>query len=411
MSERLHPGQHPDADQLSAFVEHALPDHERLETLAHLAECSDCRQIVFLAEQAHETETPIPHSLSGRMGWLRNWRYLWPAAAAVTCGLLIFPLLHRRRPVDAPQRPAIALESGSPIPASPAQLPQPIVPVVPPSGKASSKTASSSRPVSAATHPNVGIGSVNGILPTPRSANSPSVFELNSAEVDQQSTASLSANSRAAGGFLGASAPQGGPSQVQRGNLLTARQGQPTTVLQSQNQLFPQQASLPRTSNDSIHGDIQQNASQTVSVASAAPPVVQTDGAVLSASSFSGNAAQAKTAKAPLPSNRPAASTISNGVETLAVDSAGDLFISKDADAGWQRIEPQWTGKALRVTLALPTATTQPARRTSQSADTRSSKRVEAVTPTTAATRVGFDLVTDSGAVWSSPDGFVWKQR
>jgi len=37
MSEFLHPGNHPDADQLSAFAEHVLPDHERLETLAHLA--------------------------------------------------------------------------------------------------------------------------------------------------------------------------------------------------------------------------------------------------------------------------------------------------------------------------------------------------------------------------------------
>ena len=133
MSERLHPGQHPDADQLSAFAEHALPDLERLETLAHLAECSDCRRIVFLAEQAREMETPIPHALPGRIGWLRNWRYLGPVAVAVTCGLLIFPFLLRKRPVDAPQRPAIALESGSPIPASPAQLPQRIVPVVPPS--------------------------------------------------------------------------------------------------------------------------------------------------------------------------------------------------------------------------------------------------------------------------------------
>jgi hypothetical protein len=412
MSERLHPGQHPDADMLSAFAEQVLPEHERLETLAHLAVCSDCRQIVFLAQQAHEAEAPVPHALPSRGSWLRNWRYLWPVAAAATCGLLIFPLLHRRRPMDAPQRSAIESESRPPLPISSAQLPESIVAVTPPSGMASSKAkvGSSSRPASAAAHASAGIGSVNGSLPAPRPASGLSAFDRKETTVDQQSIPSLSANAQAVGGVLGASVPQAGPSQVQKDNLLTARQQQPTTVLQSQHQLFPQQASLPGASNDSVHGEIQQSASQTVSV-DAAPPVVQTESAVLSASSFSGKVAQAKTAKAPLPSNRPAASTISNGVETLAVDSAGDLFISKDADIGWQRVVQQWTGKVVRVTLALPAATTQPARSMSQSADARSSTSVEAVTPTTAAKRVGFDLVTDSGAVWSSPDGFVWKQR
>lgn len=235
------------------------------------------------------------------------------------------------------------------------------------------------------------------------------MFDLNSATVDQQSTVPVSTNSGAVvGGILGASVPQAAPSQAQKDNLLTTRQGQPM-VSQTQNQLFPQRAAASRALSESGHGEIQQSASQTVSVESA-PPVLQTENAVLSASSFSGKAAQAKTAKAPLPSNRPAASTISNGVETLAVDSAGDLFISKDADIGWQRVVQRWTWKAVRVTLALPAATTQPARSTPQSADARSLKSVEAVPPTTTAKRVGFDLVTDSGAIWSSSDGFVWKQ-
>jgi hypothetical protein len=411
MSELLHSGQHPGADQLSAFAEHVLPDHERLETLAHLAECSDCRQIVFLAEWARASQGAISHTLPGRMDWLRNWRYLWPVAAAATCGLLIFPLLHRRRPVDAPRRPAIALESGSPIPPSTAQLPQPIVPVVPLSGKISPKTKidSSSRPDSPIIHASAGIGSVNGSVPTPSAANSPSVFELNSATVDQQSTASLSANARAVGGGLAGPVPQGGPSLAQKNNLLAARQTQ-TSALQSQNQLFPQQVDVPRGSNDSVHGEIQQSANQTVSVASAAPPVVQTESAVLSTSSFSGATAQAKIARAPLPSNQPVASIITNGVETVAVDSLGELFVSKDAGVRWQRVGHQWTGKAIKVVLA-SAAMTQPAPSAPQSAGTRSSTGAETVTPATVARRVGFDLVTDSGALWSSPDGFVWKQR
>ena len=42
-------GPHPDADVLSAFAERALPEIERTQVLAHLAECTDCRQIVFFA--------------------------------------------------------------------------------------------------------------------------------------------------------------------------------------------------------------------------------------------------------------------------------------------------------------------------------------------------------------------------
>src|SRR5258708_2983752 len=110
MSELFHPG-HPDADQLSAFAEHSLPDHERLETLAHLAECADCRQIVFLAQQAQEAQNPLPQALTVRSSWLRNWRILWPVGAALTGALLLTVFLQRRHPVDLAKRSDIALKS------------------------------------------------------------------------------------------------------------------------------------------------------------------------------------------------------------------------------------------------------------------------------------------------------------
>jgi Carboxypeptidase regulatory-like domain/Photosynthesis system II assembly factor YCF48/Putative zinc-finger len=47
---------HPPADALSAFAENALPRSERQHVLAHLASCSDCREIVYLA-QPQETRT------------------------------------------------------------------------------------------------------------------------------------------------------------------------------------------------------------------------------------------------------------------------------------------------------------------------------------------------------------------
>ena len=40
---------HPDADTLTAYVEQLLPLRERKLVLEHIAVCSDCREIVFLA--------------------------------------------------------------------------------------------------------------------------------------------------------------------------------------------------------------------------------------------------------------------------------------------------------------------------------------------------------------------------
>jgi hypothetical protein len=61
---------HPDAESLNAFAEQALPERERGQIVAHLAVCSRCRQVIFLAQQAAEemeTAAPAAHS-AGRSG-------------------------------------------------------------------------------------------------------------------------------------------------------------------------------------------------------------------------------------------------------------------------------------------------------------------------------------------------------
>jgi hypothetical protein len=105
----------------------------------------------------------------------------------------------------------------------------------------------------------------------------------------------------------------------------------------------------------------------------------------------------------PLPSTRSTAFTILNGLETLAVDSAGDLFLSKDAGMRWQRVTHQWAGKAVKVSLAplreadrLRARPHPPARHHLQA-----SKRSH---PPPLGTRVEFELTADSGPIWSSSD-------
>ena len=46
--------QHPDADALSAFAEHALSDSERTRVLEHLGGCRDCRDTLYLALPSSE---------------------------------------------------------------------------------------------------------------------------------------------------------------------------------------------------------------------------------------------------------------------------------------------------------------------------------------------------------------------
>jgi hypothetical protein len=416
MSELLHHGDHPDADQLSAFAEHVLPDHERLETLAHLAECADCRQIVFLAQSEQEVQAPLPRALPSRIGWWKNWRNLWPVAAALACGLLIIALLQRQHPGDLPRKSDIAFEASTSVPPSQVGPLQPIAPAPPPSGPALSpkssaraKAASSLHPGSSAPRVDVdGIASINGNLVTDRLKSNLYGFSRSAPAADQQSANALSAGSQSMGGVISAPAAQAPLSQEQKNSLLTDKREQ-TAALQSQNQLFSQQAATPRS--EPSQSNMPPSTSQTVEVTSA-PSVLQTENAVVSASVFNlGRAAQAKSARTPLPSGRFAVSAISNGLETLAVDSVGNLFLSKDAGKSWRRVSHQWTGKAIRVSLASSSSISQRVSRKSLSEGGTASTNLETVTPAAVPPGLGFELTSDTGATWSSPDGVVWKLK
>ncbi len=91
MSDLLQSGSHPDADQFNAFVEHTLPAHEKQQTLAHLAECPDCRMIVALALPS--IEEPSKRD-AVRKTWLRGWNVAWvgvPVLAGIAVLAMFLP--------------------------------------------------------------------------------------------------------------------------------------------------------------------------------------------------------------------------------------------------------------------------------------------------------------------------------
>jgi hypothetical protein len=104
LSRNLQPAIHPDADQLSMFVEGGATARERERMLAHLAECGECRKAVFLM-QPHEK--PQPAAITPEKGWAwRGWTRQWLVpvgvpAAALACALIA--LLIHIRPHGTPE--------------------------------------------------------------------------------------------------------------------------------------------------------------------------------------------------------------------------------------------------------------------------------------------------------------------
>lgn len=82
MNQKPHPGPHPDADQLSIFVERADNAREREQMLAHLSECEKCRDVVFLMQRPVEISSAAKH-LSKEWVWQR-----WFVPAALTGAVL-----------------------------------------------------------------------------------------------------------------------------------------------------------------------------------------------------------------------------------------------------------------------------------------------------------------------------------
>ena len=106
MSRNLQPAIHPDADQLSVFVEGTATAREREQMLAHLAECGECRKAVFLM-QPHKEPKPAAITPEKRWAWRGwTWRWLVPVgvpAAALACALIA--LLIHIRPHGTPEAP------------------------------------------------------------------------------------------------------------------------------------------------------------------------------------------------------------------------------------------------------------------------------------------------------------------
>jgi hypothetical protein len=354
MSERLH----PDADSLGAFVEGVLPEHERLACLAHLAECSRCREVVYLAQEAAPVliaEEPVR--------WWKRWFTPIPvlSAAAVACAFVVSIAVYRQynRPVVPAPAPQITASVREPAPDTPKQPPAPA-----PRAKANVER----EPIAAAEPPSppAVLAEVAGTITDPAGAVVPQA-QIN---LKDDATGSVfKSTSDARGQFSLAGLAPG------RYELNIDSPGFKRAVRRID--LQPQEVAKA----DSI---LEIGASTDTVTVSAEASLLKTE-----SGEVSHTAANAPANALPVLSlNRRGigaedATTAAKGKLMLKTDAAGGLFLSKNSGKVWKAVKGPWQGKVVRLDV-IP----DPAK----------------------ASNTLFQLTTDSASVWLSPDGNRWYQ-
>jgi Carboxypeptidase regulatory-like domain/Putative zinc-finger len=418
MSEHIHPGFHPDADSLNAFIEGVLPEHERLECLAHLADCPRCREIVYLAREP-VAPAPVPATAGPVPFWKRWFAPIPVLAAAMVCVLLVsigvYRLIQTKR--VEPVLTAVATPAIEP----PAPLSDPLKEVpaarsaksiatrqlAPPAERraiiqnaptfaAPVLTAPRAAPVSPSPPPPPPSRPVSPAVSAPAAfslADQAPLLKTESGEVSNPAPGIVMA------GIAGTVTDPAGV--VVPGASVTVRRVTGTSSIDTRTDgkgeynlaglapgRYEVQIVSPGFKQATTQIDVQPQlvaradskldigaATETVTVTAAAPALM-TESASVSVSRA--KKARPSAEVSALPSKLPVSTTASSEKLMLAGDSAGTLFLSKNSGKSWKSIKPRWQGKVVRLDLA---------------------HDVGAV----------FQLTTDSGSVWLSRDGAHWN--
>jgi hypothetical protein len=434
MSGQPHPGPHLDADSLSAFLEGMLPEHERLECMAHLAECSHCREVAFLAQEPQPVvAAPV------RVRWWQRWLAPIPVLAgfAVVCALAVGTWLYlyqppaapvpyadaRPRPVPQVPAPPAAKTTVSPksepvrtheslparssasfgatsipapppapmaVPAAPQPAstpptpPPPPAPPLPKTGADQNALTFEALTAPAAPRPSPNGGPLRLSIEHNRAAaddlsevagavTDPSGSAIPGASVTLHAiagTSNINARTDDSGHFKIAALPPG------RYELQVAAPG----FQRASGQIELQAQDLAMVAPVLSVGA----ATETVEVAAAASGISTSTAAIAKSRQPTQATAPLKAATtqdAVLASGGPAGSSVARGKLMLRVDAGGALSFSKDSGKHWKIVKPAWPDHVIRVSLAEASESTEV-----------------------------FQLMTDSGSAWLSRDGTHWRR-
>jgi len=410
MTEPLQPGSHLSADQLSAFAENALPDHERLAALAHLADCVDCRKTVFLIQQSDPTlAATSPAAETPRSSWFTLPQIFTAAGAALACSLILTLIVHHHH------------DQFTAAPVATAQLQQP--PVLAPSPAVTAPAPNPAQPKPAANKSAQLTPATTHPLPiepaklTPAPQPLPAKLAPHAVQLGTPGTGySMEPKQKYADVYSGST-------------VFGATPPAPQTPIAGVSGGVPKPAPPPPQPYPySVHGIDKFDSYSVAANAPAALPPAPPTATNVAASGQSADSVQriplagraapsaavAKSATLPLqlPSKLPAASVLHSSSRTLALDTAGALFLSLDNGKHWTAVISQWPGKAVQISLA-PSPLRLYLQQPSQSqAETQSGNSVNGLpqqqSPIPTA---GFELTTNTGAVFVSTDGLTWRAR
>ncbi len=435
MNPLAQPDIHPDADSLNAFVELALPETERARIVAHMAECSRCREVVYLAQAAagEEPEAALPpgsKAESRRGWWSPAWRIVWiPAAALATVGGVFIWIQSRPTPPNttlaqlAPE--SSARSSKPPAPAAMDQAATALNQPAPPPPQIAAKRI---EPLMS-----------NGALAGRKQEARGEVKEKTLLQSSQMSAVGASSAGEDAA-FLprqtpGQEAPVTPASAPVRPALSNAQLQplQPTEGSQIVRSRAMAAAPAPTPPNMlAVHGALAAPAPATGGPSYAVQPVPQ-----LQLKLFPqplSNLTAARLARRPrLPSGLNAVSVASMQSRLIAIDSDGAMFLSQDSGKPWEPIPPQWAGKAIEVhaeprvadalmsasqTVSVESASPVPSPADKPTDESSTATPPPRPSPLNAAhleaaphVPMLFKLVTDRHQTWISEDGKIWRRQ
>ncbi len=392
-------GMHPDAESLTAFAEQLLPVAERDHILAHMATCGRCREILFLAQQAASQDQPVPSAASipaprkQPASWLNGWKWMWIPATAFAGLIGVAVVQHFRHAASEAQMTAKLSQSDS-LPnteisrSAPADTHQAIQP------KAESKKVQPAKPSEVR----------DDALSRADKDEAKQLDEKKSVERNELAVGTATAPNVASPGPSGGSAhgtvtakakssPYDGPAAA---NQFQQQNPSQQNSLQESQDIAADAANKPAMANAAPASASQAALMQaermklTPKPAPAAPP--QVSSIPLSNQKYdvlSGTiSGLGKAQKVMLPSGLAAISLASGAGRSIALDTAGAMFLSENGGIQWQPIRTQWTGRAEHVR-------------------TRSVETQNGASPTAPATR--FELMNDKLQTWISSDGKTWS--
>jgi hypothetical protein len=293
MRHEIESGYHPDADQISAFVEHALPAHEQQQMLAHLAVCPECRGTVGMALPS-QNEAATPAEQPWQIRWLTGWRLALPATALAAITTLLVVLLHNSSRQQQAVNPRVQVAVSK----SPA--------IVPPTSRAETRAPQPKRVEPPAT--------------SDKTALKPRQLVAGRNLMRQEQLQSFTSTNEA-----------------------TVQSVPPTAAASPAASPSTGQASVPLVQQSSAVAPPAEifDAKSTPQVESVGGPI---DGLMLKETPQS-------SVLSPLPGGHPILSLATHFRQVLAIDTRNHIFLSVDGGATWRAVPARWKGRAVQASL------------------------------------------------------------